>query len=121
MVGWRSGSCSGVNHQSWEKSPEGKAWNIPTIWFNTETKEPVFLKGDKAWNTAFEYEKETGKKFPRFKDIPTAVKAAEKRSDKGGASEKKLTMDEGGLSKQTEKAFSSNPLEGKKLLNDLKM
>tara|TARA_R110002020_G_scaffold467225_1_gene690637 strand:- start:41 stop:868 length:828 start_codon:yes stop_codon:yes gene_type:complete len=24
MVGWRSGSCSGVNHQSWEKSPEGK-------------------------------------------------------------------------------------------------
>ena len=24
MVGWRSGSCSGGNHQSWEKSPEGK-------------------------------------------------------------------------------------------------
>ena len=79
-----------------EDAPDKGAWNIPTIWFNTETKEPVFLKGDKAWNTAFEYEKETGKKFPRFKDIPTAVKAAEKRSDKGGASEKKLTRNEGG-------------------------
>ena len=120
-----------------EKSPEGKAWNIPTIWFDTETKEPVFLSetkekinedgtvtkyfsNDKAWNAAFKYEEETGKKFPRFKDIPTAVKAAEKRSDKGGASEKKLTMDEGGLSKQTEKAFSSNPLEGKETVKRLK-
>ena len=55
-----------------EDAPDNGAWNIPTIWFNTETKEPVFLKGDKAWNTAFEYEKETGKKFPRFKDKPTA-------------------------------------------------
>jgi len=96
-----------------EKSPEGGAWNIPTIWFDTKTKEPVFLSetkeeinedgtvtkyfsNDKAWNAAFEYEKETGKKFPRFKDIPSAVKEAEKRSNKGGASEKKLTMNKGG-------------------------
>jgi len=96
-----------------ENAPDNGAWNIPTIWFDTETKEPVFLSetkeeinkdgtvtkyfsNDKAWNAAFEYEKETGKKFPRFKDIPSAVEAAEKRSNKGGASEKKLTMNEGG-------------------------
>jgi hypothetical protein len=104
-----------------EDAPDNGAWNIPTIWFNTETKEPVFLEGDKAWNTAFEYEKETGKKFPRFKDKPTAVKAAEKRSDKGGASEKKLTRNEGGdVSDQTEKAFSSNPFKGKQTVKRLK-
>lgn len=96
-----------------ENAPDNGAWNIPTIWFDTKTKEPVFLSetkeeinedgtvtkyfsNDKAWNAAFEYEKETGKKFPRFKDIPSAVEAAEKRSNKGGASEKKLTMNEGG-------------------------
>ena len=90
-----------------EKSPEGKAWNIPTIWFDTETKEPVFLDGDKAWNASKKYEEETGKKFPRFKDIPTAVEAAEKRSNKGGASEKKLTMNKGGatMNNQMNMAF----------------
>ena len=47
-----------------EESPEGKAWNIPQIWFNTETGEAKFFASDKAWNTAQDYEKRTGNKFP---------------------------------------------------------
>ena len=79
-----------------EESPEGTAWNIPTIWFDKKTKEPVLRTGDDAWNTALEYEEETGKKFPRYKSISEAVDAAKKRSGKGGATEKKLDMAEGG-------------------------
>ena len=79
-----------------EESPEGTAWNIPTIWFDKKTKEPVLRTGDDAWNTALEYEEKTGKKFPRYKSIPEAVDAAKKRSSKGGATEKKLDMAEGG-------------------------
>tara|TARA_R110000803_G_scaffold199893_1_gene264062 strand:- start:853 stop:1176 length:324 start_codon:yes stop_codon:yes gene_type:complete len=73
-----------------EKSPEGGAWNIPSIWFDSKTKEPVFLKGDNAWDEAVRFEKRTGKKFPRYKDISTGVDAAKKRSNKGGATKKSL-------------------------------
>lgn len=73
-----------------EKSPEGAAWNIPQIWFDVETNQPKFLKGDKAWNEAKAYEDRTGKKFPRYKTIKQAVSAAEKRSSRGGASKKSL-------------------------------
>lgn len=73
-----------------EESPEGKAWNIPQIWFNTETGEAKFFSSDKAWNTARDYEKKTGKKFPRYDSITDAVSAAKKRSDSGGASKKSL-------------------------------
>jgi len=73
-----------------EKSPEGTAWNIPQIWFDAETNEPKFLKGDKAWDEAKAYEDRTGKKFPRYKTIKQAVAAAEKRSASGGASRKSL-------------------------------
>lgn len=73
-----------------ETSPEGTAWNIPQIWFDSETNEPRFLKGDKAWDEAQAYEKRTGKKFPRFKTIKQAVEAAEKRSKAGGATKTSL-------------------------------
>ena len=73
-----------------EKSPEGKAWNIPTIWFNKKTNKPTYLKGDKAWNEAVSYEKSSGKKFPRFKTIAAGVTAAKNRSKAGGASNKTL-------------------------------
>ena len=65
-----------------------------------KTKEPVFLGGkdnsDKAWNAAYRYEKETGIKFPRYKDIPSAVDAAINRSKDGGATKEKLGMAKGG-------------------------
>ena len=73
-----------------ERSPEGGAWNIPQIWFNSDTGKPSYLSGDKAWNEAKNYEDRTGKKFPRFKDISAAVEAAKARSRKGGASKKSL-------------------------------
>ncbi len=73
-----------------EKSPEGKAWNIPQIWFDPKTKQAKFLKGDKAWNAAKAFEGRTGRKFPRFNTIELAVKAAKARSKKGGATKKSL-------------------------------
>jgi len=84
------GSNYATEYLASEISPEGTAWNIPTIWFNKETGEPTYLKGDKAWNTALEYENETGKRFPRFNSIEKAVKSAESRSKRGGASKNKL-------------------------------
>lgn len=73
-----------------EESPEGKAWNIPQIWFDTKTGEAKFFKGDKAWDAANEYEKRTGNKFPRYDNISKAVNAAKKRSADGGASNKSI-------------------------------
>ena len=90
------GGMKSTEYLASEESPEGTAWNIPTIWFDKKTKEPVLRTGDDAWNTALEYEEKTGKKFPRYKSIPEAVDAAKKRSSKGGATEKKLDMAEGG-------------------------
>jgi hypothetical protein len=91
------GSNYATEYIASEISPEGTAWNIPLIWFNTETGSPTFLPLGKAWETAYEYENETGKKFPRFnkfknidKNLDEATKSAEKRSKKGGASKGKL-------------------------------
>lgn len=94
------GGMKATEYLASEPSPEGKAWNIPTIWYDKKTKEPVFLGGkdnsDKAWNAAYRYEKETGIKFPRYKDIPSAVDAAINRSKDGGATKEKLGMAKGG-------------------------
>jgi hypothetical protein len=94
------GGMKATEYLASEPSPEGSAWNIPTIWYDKETKEPVFLGGkdnsDRAWNAAYRYEKETGIKFPRYKDIPSAVDAAINRSKAGGATKEKLGMAKGG-------------------------
>lgn len=73
-----------------EQSPDGKAWNIPQIWFDVKTGEPKYFSGERAYDAAKEYEKRTGKKFPRYKSIDKAVEAAKKRSSKGGATDKSL-------------------------------
>lgn len=73
-----------------EDSPDGKFWNIPTVWFDSETGKPKLLPARKAWSTAASYEERTGKKFPRFDSIPAAVAAAKSRSSKGGATSKSL-------------------------------
>jgi len=75
-----------------ERSPDGGAWNIPTIWFDKKTGKPRFLSGDKAWNAAKSYEDDTGRKFPRFDDLDAAVTAAQSRSKAGGASKGSLSM-----------------------------
>jgi len=112
------GGMKSTEYLASEESPEGTAWNIPTIWFDKKTKEPVLRTGDDAWNAAFDYEKETGKKFPRYKNIREAVDAAEKRSSKGGATKEKLDMAEGGsVEEQTEEALGY-AAEGKKFADN---
>ena len=79
------------------KSPDGKVWNIPQIWFDEKTKEPKYLAGDKAWDAAAKYEERTKKKFPRFNSIKEGDTAAQERSNAGGATDKSLAYAEGGL------------------------
>ena len=99
-----------------DKSPEGKIWNIPSIWFHTKTKDSKFLDRETANLIAAMYEKNTKIKFPRFKTIKDAEKAAQKRSNSGGAKDNKLgkviNMDN-----QTVKAFAiggevTDPISG---------
>lgn len=73
-----------------EESPDGKVWNIPTVWFDSETGKPKLLPASKAWSAAASYESRTGKKFPRFDSIDAAVSAAKARSNRGGAEKKSL-------------------------------
>jgi len=80
-----------------ETAPDGGAWNIPQIWFDSETNKPKLLTGDKAWNQAFEYEERTGKKFPRFESIKEAVDSARSRSNGGGATRESLLKTDGRL------------------------
>lgn len=67
-----------------ENSPDGRVWNIPSLWWTKEGK-PMLLPPDQAVKVADEYERLSGKRFPRFSDIDTAVDAAKARSKKGGA------------------------------------
>jgi hypothetical protein len=69
-----------------EKSPDGKYWNIPQVWFNKSSGEAIFIRDiDRAWDLSKRYEGETGNKFPRFDSMDSAVKAARERSKGGGA------------------------------------
>ena len=100
------GGSKATEYLASELSPEGRLgesgefWNIPTIWYDRETKEPVFLGGEgneRAWRQAYIYEKETGIKFPRYDSGDSAVSNAQQRSNKGGATKQSLGMAKGGL------------------------
>jgi hypothetical protein len=91
-----AGQSTATEYTSTTESPNGDVWNIPQIWFSVETGEPVLKTGDDAWAAAYEYEKQTGKMFPRFNSIPEAESAAQSRSDQGGASEQPLARMDGG-------------------------
>jgi hypothetical protein len=91
-----AGQSTATEYTSTTESPDGDVWNIPQIWFSVETGEPVLKTGDDAWAAAYEYEKKTGKMFPRFNSIPEAESAAQSRSDQGGASEQPLARMDGG-------------------------
>ena len=73
-----------------EESPDGKVWNIPTVWFDSETGKPKLLPLNQALSAAASYESRTGKTFPRFDNIKSAVEAAKARSKRGGATSKSL-------------------------------
>lgn len=68
-----------------EYAPDGSVWNIPTLWWSKEGKPIVVDRIDDAVKLADEYERATGKKFPRFQSIDDGIAAAKKRSKKGGA------------------------------------
>ena len=87
-----AGGSKATEYLASENAPEGKGyfWNIPTIWFDSATGKPTYLKGDAAWDQALDYEKKTGQKFPRFKDKDAAINAAKERSSAGGASKRSL-------------------------------
>ena len=68
-----------------DKLPNGLLFNYPTIWFDAVGNAHP-LNGDAAYNQARQYEQETGRNFPRFLDVDTAVSAAKARSRLGGAS-----------------------------------
>lgn len=86
--------------------------NYPLIWFDEKTKQPSFFSRERAEKEAKKYEERTGKTFKRYNSIETAVKAAEKRSKKGGASNIPLTKNKGGqiMDEQMEMAFIDDGL-----------
>ena len=86
------GGSKATEYLASERSPEGRAWNIPQIWFEEKTGKARFLSGDRAWNAAEDYEKSTGRKFPRYDTIKDAVSAAKARSKGGGASKNPLAI-----------------------------
>jgi len=104
-----AGQSYATEYLASEKVPEGKGkfFNIPTIWFDKETKEPLLFGKDRAINEAILYENRTGKKFPRYSSQEKAEEAAKKRSQKGGASKEKLGKAEGGavMQEQMNMAF----------------
>jgi len=104
-----AGQSYATEYLASEKVPEGKGkfFNIPTIWFDKETKEPLLFGKDRAINEAIIYENRTGKKFPRYSSQEKAEEAAKKRSKKGGASKETLGKAEGGavMQEQMRMAF----------------
>jgi hypothetical protein len=75
-------------------SPEGGVMNIPTIWWDAKGKPTLFdpknkTQLKKAIQLSIEYEKETGKQFPRYGAgaYQEATDAAILRSNAGGATQ----------------------------------
>lgn len=73
-----------------EYAPDGSVWNIPTLWWGKDGSPVMIDRIEDAVKLADEYERTTGKKFPRFKTIDEGIGAAKKRSKKGGASREYL-------------------------------
>lgn len=68
-----------------EYAPDGTIWNIPTLWWSKDGKPVPIDRIEDAVKVADEYERLTGKRFPRFDSIDAGIAAAKKRSKKGGA------------------------------------
>ena len=89
------------------KAPDGKVFTFPQIWFDVKTGESRYFGRDKGRAKALEYEKLTGKKFPRHDSFEEADEAAAKRSKTGGASKQLLAMHHGGKVHRGRKANGS--------------
>ena len=62
----------------------GVPFNFPTIWFNADGN-AVLVPAETARSLALDYEKVTGKKFPRYDTLGVGVEMAMHRSAAGGA------------------------------------
>lgn len=74
-----------------EDSPDGKVWNIPSLWWTREG-EPVYVTPQTAARLAFVYERDNGVKFPRFPEgaYEKASEEAQIRSNNEGATNIRL-------------------------------
>jgi len=72
-----------------EYDSDGQVWNIPSVWWDDEGN-PLEMKPELAQQLAADHEKQTGKRFPRFKSLGDGVAAAKKRSKRGGATKEPL-------------------------------
>lgn len=79
------------------EAPDGGYWNVPSIWWGPNGNAYYFPEGksDDVWNMAKEWEDKTGERFPRYDTMEGAEMAAARRSEEGGASERRLTQEEG--------------------------
>ena len=66
------------------KDPSGKFVLVPSIYMNQNNKPVRFTRESQALKAAMNYEKNSGKKFPRFKTPEEAGEFAQKRSRSGG-------------------------------------
>jgi hypothetical protein len=66
------------------KDPSGKFVLVPSIYMNQNNKPVRFTNESQALKAAMDYEKSSGKKFPRFTTPEEAGKFAQKRSRSGG-------------------------------------
>lgn len=69
---------------STEYDQNGSPFNFPRIWFDKDGN-PQVLSPEEAYQQAMIYERMTGKSFPRFDSIESAVDKAIGRSALGGA------------------------------------
>ena len=66
-----------------ERDATGMFFNFPSLYM-TRDGIKQFKDPGEAMDKALEYEKQSGKKFPRYRDLEAALKAAEARTSKGG-------------------------------------
>lgn len=80
----RDGDYEMTEYTMTVKDPSGEFVLVPSIYMNQNNKPVRFTKESQALKAAKNYEKNSGKKFPRFKTPEEAGKFAEKRSRSGG-------------------------------------
>lgn len=77
-----------TEYLSTEDAPEGGFWNIPLIWW--QSGKPMLVEPEQAQQFARDYERFSGRRFPRFASVSEGVNRAQNRSAMGGAEKNPL-------------------------------
>lgn len=93
------GSYSTEITTTWQ-TPDGKWVNVPSLWAGPDGKTKQFDPGDEdgIMNAMVDYERQTGKRFPRYDTVQEAEAAAKARTQAGGAGSGPLASDAADLS-----------------------